>query len=497
MRIGIIGFLHESNTFVHTKTTRKDFQLSHLHFDDEILDEWEGTHHEIGGFLEGAAQHNFEPVPIIVAIAMPSGPLTANTFEWIWTKIQQGLQKVGNLDGILLALHGATVAIDNPDADGEIVSRLRSFVGTEMPIIMTLDLHANISDRMVKGVTATILYRTTPHVDQWKRGREAAEMIVRTVKEEIQPVQAFERLPMLMNVIKHDTSEEPASILLRQLEHVLQRPSILSASIAYGFAHADVEEMGTSVIVVSDGIQEFANEGACWLADKIWQMRHHFTGNIFTPSESIRKALTSNGQPVIISDVGDNVGGGAPGNSTILLEEMLRQGATNSLIVLWDSQRVEECISRGVGSEVSIQVGSNSHGQPVAITGRIRTISDGKFFEAEPRHGGRSQNNQGLTVVVETAQQNTIVLTTLRMAPLSLHQILSLGINPREKKIIVVKAVVAPRAAYADIASTFILAGTPGATSINFTLLSYKHRKKPLFPWESSAKYRSCNQKEG
>ena len=493
MRIGIIGFLHESNTFVNTKTTLKDFEASHLHFDDEILKEWEGTHHEIGGFLEGAVQYNFEPVPIIVAIAMPSGPLTTETFEWIWNKIQEGLKKVGDLDGILLALHGATVAIGNLDADGEIVSRLRSCVGSEIPIIMTLDLHANISDRMVKGVTATILYRTTPHVDQLERGIEAAEMIVRTIKKEIEPVQSFERLPMLMNVIKHDTSEEPASILLHRLEQVLQRPKILSASIGYGFAHADVQEMGTSVIVVSDKIYEFANEGACWLSEKIWKMRDQFTGDILTPGESIRKAVTLDGQPIVVSDVGDNVGGGAPGNSTILLQEMLSQGVTNSLIVIWDPKRVEECISKGVGSEVILQVGSNSGSLPVAITGKVRTISDGKFFEPEPRHGGRSQNNQGLTVVVETLQKNTIVLTTLRMAPLSLQQILSLGINPKAKKIIIVKAVVAPRAAYKDVASNFILSGTPGATSVNFTLLNYKHRKKPLFPWELSAEYRSDN----
>ena len=172
---------------------------------------------------------------------------------------------------------------------------------------------------------------------------------------------------------------------------------------------------------------------------------------------------------------------------------MLSQGVTNSLIVIWDPKGVQECISKGIGSEVILQVGLNSGSLPVAITGKVRTISDGKFFEPEPRHGGRSQNNQGLTVVVETLQKNTIVLTTLRMAPLSLHQILSLGINPKAKKIIIVKAVVASRAAYKDVASKFILSGTPGATSVNFTLLSYKHRKKPLFPWELSAEYRSGN----
>ena len=492
MRIGIIGFLHESNTFVAAVTTRADFSACHLDVGQQILDRWQGTHHEVGGFLAGADQYGFEPVPIVVAVAMPSGPLTAETFDGIWKDIREGLRGAGNLDGVLLALHGATVAVNAPDADGQIVTRLRRVVGPTMPIVMTLDLHANISSHMVVGVTATILYRTTPHVDQQERGFEAAQMIAQTVRGEIRPVQALETPPMVTNVIKQDTSQEPAALLIRRLEDILHQPSILSAGIGYGYPRADVPEMGTSIVVVANGEQRAANEHAIGLSQEVWRLRHRFVGEIPTAAQAIRQAAAFEGQPVVVSDMGDNIAGGAPGDSTILLQEILRQGVLNGLVVLWDPQAAASCITAGVGSHVQIKVGgktADQHGKPVAIQGRVRTICDGMFFEPQPRHGGRSEQNQGLSVVVETGQRHTIVLTSLRMAPLSLHQILSLGIDPQAKKIITVKAAIAPRAAYACVAAHFILADTPGPTSADLKSFKYQHRRQPLFPWEPEAEY--------
>ena len=379
-----------------------------------------------------------------------------------------------------------------PDADGEIVSRLRDLVGSQLPIVMTLDLHANVSTRMIAGVTATVLYRTTPHVDQRARGLEAAELMVRTVRGEIQPVQVLESLPMLTKVIKQDSSEKPAATVLRWLDEACQRPSILSASIGYGFAYADVQEMGTSIIVVADGDESAASESAKWLARKVWDMRQEFVGDLLTPKQAVQQAAAFAGQPVVVSDIGDNVGGGAPGDSTVLLEELIRQNVSNALLVLWDPQAAAECAAAGVQSQVSLDVGGKSSdqpGRPVHISGSVRTLSDGLFFEPNPRHGGRSENDQRLTAVVETGQSHTIVLTSHRMAPLSLHQILSLGIDPLAKKIIIVKAVIAPRAAYAPVAAHHILADTSGATSANLFTFDYQHRRRPLFPWESEATY--------
>ena len=492
MRIAIIGFLHESNTFVHTKTTRDNFAACNLHIGKEVLDHWQGAHHEVGGFLEGALQYEFDPVPILVAVAMPAGPLTADTFESLWHDISAGLQHAGNLDGILLALHGATVADNAHDADGEMVARIRHLVGNQLPIVMTLDLHANVSKRMIEGVTATVLYRTTPHVDQRERGLEAAKLMARTVRGEIQPVQAIEFPPMLSRVIKQDSSEEPAATALCRLEEACQQPSILSASIGYGFAYADVPEMGTSIIVVADGDHSAASKTAKWLGRQVWDRRHDFVGDLPTPQQAIQQAAAWEEQPVVVSDIGDNIAAGAPGDSTVLLAEVIRQNVTNALIVLWDPQAVAECAAAGVQNQVSLDVGGKSRdqpGQPVHISGSVRTLSDGLFFEPHPRHGGRSENDQGLTAVVETDQGHTIALTSHRMAPLSLRQILSLGIDPLAKKIIVVKAVIAPRAAYAPVTAHHILSDTPGTTASNFLSLNHQHRRRPLFPWEATATY--------
>jgi microcystin degradation protein MlrC len=191
-------------------------------------------------------------------------------------------------------------------------------------------------------------------------------------------------------------------------------------------------------------------------------------------------------------DVGDNVGGGSPADSTILLSELVAQGVNDSLIVLRDPEAVERCVRAGVGNELTLNVGGKSddkHGQPVCIRGRVKTLSDGKFVDDKPRHGGQRFYNQGTTAVVETQERHTIVLTTHRMPPFSLEQILSLGIAPENKRVIVAKGVIAPRAAYKSIAKEIITVDTPGSTSANLMHFEYRHRRHPLYPFEAHATY--------
>ena len=492
MRIGVVGFLHESNTFVERQTTRDDFVDTSLDVGDQVLHKWRGSHHEVGGFLEGAERYGFDPVPIFVAIAVPSGTIAADAFDSLLEDILMGIVYAGQLDALLLALHGATVAANHPDADGEIVTRVRERVGPELPIALTLDPHANISPRMIEGTNATILYQTVPHTDQHRCGLEAAEILARTVRGEIRPVQALEMLPMAMNVIKQDTTQPPASTILQAAADMGKQPGMLSASISFSYTQADVAEMGTSVVVVADGEDERAREGARELARQFWAMRHEFVGEAPTSEEAVRQAARAEGQPIVISDMGDNVGGGAPGDSTILFDEILQQGVHNALVVLYDPESVKECVKAGVRAPVELEVGGKTddrHGPTIPIMGRVRTLSDGFFYEPEPRHGSWQNYNQGITAVVETDEEHTVVLTSLRMAPLSLHQILSAGIDPSQKKIIIVKAIIAPRAAYSAVTDQFILCNTPGATSADLTSYDYEHRRRPLFPLEPEAEY--------
>ncbi len=486
-RVGILGMLHESNTFAAGITARAHFLESGLDTGPSIIDKWEGRHHEVGGYLEGAERYGLESVPLLVAEATPSGSIEAETFETLLGEMLDAVRKAGQLDGILLALHGAAVAVGHPDADGEIVASLRQLVSPGMPIVMTLDMHANISPQMIEGTTATVCYRTTPHVDQRERGLEAARIMAGTIRREIRPCQALARPPLLVSIIKHDTSEEPMAALMRDVEEVLARPHMVSASACHGYGWADVEEMGSSYLAVADGEPSAADDAARWLAQRAWERRHAYIEAIPSAAQAVAEAALGEALPIVLGDVGDNIGGGSPGDSTFLLREIVSQGIENSLAVLWDPECVRECVAAGVGRDVRLQVGGKTddrHGTPVEICGRVKTINDGVFVDEAPRHGGRTHYDQGITAVVETVRRQTVVLTSLRMVPFSLVQLRSLGINPRRKKVVTVKGVIAPRAAYREVAARFVLVNTPGVTSADLESFTYHHRRRPMFPFE-------------
>ena len=446
----------------------------------------------MGGFLEGAEIFKFLPVPLMAAYAIPSGTIAGESFNQLAGEMIDACKSVLPLDGLLVALHGATVAENFPDADGELVYRFRQTLGPELPIIMTLDLHANVSAKMIEHTDAAVVYRSNPHLDQRERGLEAAELMARTLRGEIQPAQAVERPPLLINISKHYTQEPPALGLYEDVKAVLQWPGILSASVALGFQFSDVEKMGASFLAVAHRDPRLARQAAQWMAKRAWDRRQQFAGELPKPAEAVRRAAEAARGPVVLMDVGDNVGGGSPGDSTVLFAEILRQNVPNTLVVLFDPSAVSACLSAGVRQQVQLVVGAKTdklHGNPVPVAGKVRLISDGLFVETRVRHGGWGTYDQGLTAVLETDQGHTVVLTSLRMAPVSLEQVLSLGIKPEQKEIIIVKGVVAPRAAYEPIASEIIMVDTPGLTSANPATFEYCRRRRPLFPLEPEAVY--------
>ena len=482
MRVGIAGLLHESNTFLPTPTGYEDFDSTSLTRGGGLLERWQGASHELGGFIEGARQFGFNPAPALAAYAVPSGALTAEAFERLVAELLDAIQAAGPLDGLLLALHGATVAVNFPDADGEILRRVRALLGPHMPIVCTLDLHANVSPAMAAHSTALISYRSNPHLDQRERGLEAVELMDRILQGKASPVQALETPPMLIRISSQYTAEPPASGLYQDLQDVLRWPGILSASVAMGFYYADVEEMGASFLAVTDGDPTLARRAAQWLARRAWDRRHEFAVQLPSVGEAVRLAALSNRIPVVLMDVGDNVGGGSPGDSTVLFAEILRQGVPNALVVLYAPEAVRACAVAGVRGDVRID-------SPIELAGTVRTLSDGRYIETRVRHGGWKYNDQGITAVVETKEQHTVVFTSRRMAPMSLEQILSLGIHPERKRILIVKGAVAPRAAYEPVAGEIVLVDTPGVTADDPGQFEYRRRRRPLYPLEREAEY--------
>lgn len=492
MRIAALGFLHETNTFSPVPADYSQFLDGGILRGDEIVQNHKNAYSTMAGFLEASERYNFDLVPLLFATTGPIGTITKDAFDRIVTEMLDMLKTNGPWDGVLMANHGAGVSEEFPDVEGEVAARVRAIVGPDVPISQALDLHANLSQRSIDEVTATVFYRTNPHLDARPRAVECAEIIVRTIKGEIHPVQALETPPMVINILKQYTGEEPMASLMRDCDEVIARPGILSASVIHGYPYADVVELGASFLVVANGDRALARECARWLARRAWDRRAEFQGDAPSASEALQQAVAEPQGPVVLMDVGDNIGGGSSADSTILLAKAKRLGVRSYLQSLYDPEAVARCVAAGVGSTITLSVGAKTdrfHGSPVEVTGRVRRISDGQWEEHRPTHGGWRFYDGGTSVVLETTDDHTIVLTSKRVGNTSIEQMYQLGIRPEDKKVVVAKGVASPRPAYAPIASKIILVNTPGLTTADLSFFDYKHRRHPLFPFEANATY--------
>lgn len=489
MRVGIVAFMHESNTFSSIPTTRRHFEEGRLDFGSALVENWRDAHHEIGGYLQSCGDRDLEAVPILAGWATPGGPLTRETYEGILTEVLQGIDRAGRMDGMLLALHGAMVTESIDSADGETVKRIREKMGADFPIVLSLDMHANVSRPMVEYPNVTLAYRTYPHIDQRQRGVECAQLLNRILREGARPRQAFVKLPLLIHIVRQYSEEGPMKRIFDRVREIADSPGILSASFTPGFAYTDVPDMGASAIVVADGDKALAEEKVRSLAEFAFSLREELNSELPDPAAAVRAAGEAPGT-VSLMDCGDNVGGGGPGDSTILLAEVLSQGIPKCCVVLYDPESAHACAEAGEGGTVNLKVGAktdNRHGEPVAIEGRVAKISDGRFEESEPRHGGIQFFDQGLTAVVVTSDSHTVILNSQRVMPVSLHQLLSVGVRPEDHNILIVKGVTAPRAAYGPVSSKVIPVDTPGVTRAGPESFEFHKRPVPLYPLEPDA----------
>lgn len=479
--LAIGGIMHESNTFSETPT---DFAAFSQTYARNLFNTWGESHHEIGGFIQGATEYGYTAYPTLMASATPAGPVTDDAFDRFTEMLIQHLKAAPTHEGLLLALHGAMVAESYPDGDGEVLRRLRDTFGRDFPIVVTLDQHTNVSEQMVAESTALVIYKTTPHIDQRQRGLQAAELMMRILADEVTPTQALVKPPMLLNMLYHNTNVPPMAPILTAAKQLEARPDVLAANVALGYPYADVSEVGPSFVVVTDNNPELAQTEADRLSDMLWNVHEQLTLDLPDATQAVEQAIASEQHPVILVEMGDNIGGGSPGDSTFVLAELQRQGASGFVVVLCEPEGVQRCIQAGVGGDVALNVGGKAdtlHGDPVSIRGKVRLIHDGHYEETQPRHGGQRYHNQGVTSVVAVGD-SLVVLTSRRQTPFSLQQLLSLGINPSEMRMIVVKAAVAYRAAYEPIAGQIIEVDTPGLTAVNPLHFEYHNVRRPLFP---------------
>jgi len=493
MRVGIVGILHESNTFIDSPTT-----LAHFRADVFLPGEADETHrrfadapHEIGGFFAGLESEGIEAVPLLAARATPGGVIQSAVFERLKELVDEGFAANANLDGLLVACHGAAVSQPRRDADGEWLAQVRSRIGSDKPVIATLDLHANLSRRMVDAADALIGYRTNPHVDQRERGIEAARLMARTLSGEVKPTMAAAFPRVAINIEKQLTAEPPCRPLYDMADEMLREPMVLSNSVLLGFPYADVPEMGSSVVVVTDNQPQLAQQLADQIAGYIETNRHQFAGAFLSVEEAVRQAAMLDG-PVLLLDMGDNVGGGSPGDGTALADAILEQAidanlAADAFICLADPQAAHAAVQAGRGARLRLSMGGKvetSQGPPLTAEVEVLSLHDGKFSESAVTHGGITEFDQGPTAVVRADKGLTIMLTSERIPPFSLRQMTAFGLNPAQFQAIIAKGVHAPRAAYDSVCQHCLRVDTPGVTQADMTKLEYQQRRRPLFPFE-------------
>lgn len=485
-KVGIIALLQETNTFIAEATTLRHFEENLLLTGEPIRTELAGTAHEVGGFFSGLAEAGLQAVPIFAARALPYGTVTDETYAALKSRLLEALAAAGPLDGLLLAPHGATVSAAVRDVDGDWMSAVREQVGPRLPIISTADPHGNLSPRMVAAIDAITAYRTNPHIDQKARGLEAAALMARTLRGEIRPVAAAAFPPLIMNIDRQCTDEEPCRSLCQTVQAVRERPGVLSASLFLGFPYADVPEMGSAVAVVTDADRTLAESYAAELGDALWQRRQAFVARLIAPEDAVERARTLPG-PVCLLDMGDNVGGGSAADGTVLVHELHRRQLGPAFACLYDPEAVRQADAAGAGTTLTMRVGGKTdtlHGPPLQAEFVVERLADGTFEEPEARHGGFRHFDQGRTAIVRTTSGLTLMLTSRRMVPFSLHQLTDFGLDPSEFQYIVAKGVNAPLAAYRPVCPSILRVNTPGATTADLARLTFHHRRRPMFPFE-------------
>lgn len=317
MRVLLAGIVHETNTFAEKRTDLDEFEANGFFRGDELL-ELSGTNTVIGGVVAAARELDIELIPVVATSAIPGGLVTDRVFEMVVGAIEDAL-RAQRPDAIVLDLHGAMVTESHDDGDGAVLERVRAAAGAGMPIIATLDLHANVGPQMLANATALIPFDTYPHVDNAERGAEALRLAVWAASGEVTPVMAFRKLPVLPDGPRQFSGAEPTRSIMTLVHEIENRPGVLTAGVCFAFPWADCPFPGMTVTVVTDNDLDLADAYAEEIASYIWQRHTEFKTELWSVEEAIHEAMSADAGPVVLADLGDNPGGGTAADGTSLL----------------------------------------------------------------------------------------------------------------------------------------------------------------------------------
>ena len=465
MRCILGGIRHETNTFSTLKTDLENFHVTR------------GSEIQLGDFWKSF--ENIEWVPTLFAGASPHGLVSKDAYLKLKQELINRIRDAMPVDGVYMSLHGALEVEEIGDGESDLVDSVREVVGSDVPISVSLDLHANVAPALAKSTNAMTAFRTAPHIDGFETEKRAVGHLIRCLKEGIRPVNILIKLPLLLPGEFAVTEVEPARSLYSKLPQIESEQGILDASIVIGCAWTDSPYNTVSVIVVAEEDSRNARECADSLANDIWAHRKEFKADTETATidETVAEAMRSKEHPVFISDSGDNVTAGGAGDIPIILEKLLDAGATDAVVAgIADADAVKQCIQAGVGSVIKLNIGGKLdkvNGYPLEVIGTVEYL-----------------NQPSLAVLKVRGVK--VILASDRRAFTSAHDFEQAKINPSEQKIVVVKL----GYLFADlrpITRKSIMALSPGFTTLLLNQLPYKRIIRPIYPLDGDFKWDQGN----
>jgi microcystin degradation protein MlrC len=489
MRIAIGQLWQETNTFNPIPTTRADFEQFGVVRGDELVARMADTN-ELGGFIQSlrAWPERPEIVGLVRLPAWPAGMATRDTFDWLHEELVGALRDALPVDAVLLALHGSLVADGHPDVEGEVLESIRGVIGPRIQLVATLDLHANITERVVRAADALVLYHTAPHIDVFETGQRGAKVLRRILIDGVRPVTAFQKIPMVVPAERANTQDTASvSFALRaRLQALETHPSILTAGLATVQPWLDIPELGTSVLVVTDNDENLAKSECARLAAEIWQRRREYLPDLATVEAAVRE---SHGNPdglFVLSDSADSTTSGAPGDSNWVLQELLKYDWPRpALVTLVDPELVAEAHRLGVGAELTAPLGGKRDqrfSRPITVTTKIANLFDARFVMSG--HLARNMPiDMGPSAVLRKA--NIHIVVTSRTGPHFAPQLFqAAGLDPLAASVLIAKSPCGFRAAYQARAKKIMVVQAPGCAPADFWRYEYRNIPRPMWPWD-------------
>jgi len=486
-RIAFGGFLHETNTFAPSKAGMDAFLQGggwpSLARGDAIYGAVKNVNVGASGFVETARARGWEMAPTLWCAASPSAHVTADAFETLADELAARIAAALPLDGVYLDLHGAMVAQNHDDGEGEVLRRVRAAIGPDIPLVASLDLHGNVTKLMMEMADALMAYRTYPHVDMALTGSRAADVLAALLGKAERPAKAFRQIPYLIPIAWQATAMEPCRTIYAELA-ALEGEAVPTLSFLPGFPAADFPDCGATVLAYG-ATQEHADSAADAVMARVMKSEAAFNGRVFDPDAGVREAMrlaVSATKPIVISDTQDNPGAGGDSDTMGMAHALVRNGAKRAAIgVIVDPAAAQIAHAAGVGATINLSLGAKS-GIPgdLPLEGEflVEHLSDGRFVAPGPFYGG-SRMNLGPSACLRIGGVRIVVGSRkAQMADQAMYR--QVGIEPTEQAILVNKSSVHFRADFEPIAETILVCAAPGPMPVDPSALPWRRLRRGL-----------------